>query len=186
MKNQLGIIGLTALLAGCASTLSAESKPIATQVATPAVAKQSAKQLPKSATVTKFPPAAATPEPPAVDISYRYQYKVRGQRYKVFKHANNFQEIGMASWYGPGFHGKKTANGETYNMHAITAAHKTLPLGTKVRVTNLSNGKKIVVRINDRGPFHSGRIIDLSKKAAQRLGVIKHGSAKVHIRIVEK
>ncbi len=122
---------------------------------------------------------------PAVTIGHRYHYKVRGKQYKVFSDADNFQEIGMASWYGPGFHGKKTANGETYNMHAMTAAHKTLPLGTWVHVSNLKNGKKIVVRINDRGPFHGGRVIDLSKKAAKRLGMLQHGSTKVHLRIAK-
>lgn len=118
------------------------------------------------------------------DISHRYKYKVRGKQYRVFSTADNFQEIGSASWYGPGFHGKKTANGEIYNMHAMTAAHKTLPLGSKVQVTNLSNGKKITVRINDRGPFHGGRIIDLSKKAAKALGILHKGHGKVHIKIV--
>ncbi len=118
------------------------------------------------------------------DIGHKYQYKVRGKHYKVFKSSDNFQQTGNASWYGPGFHGKKTANGERYNMYAMTAAHKTLPLGTKVQVTNLSNGKKIIVRINDRGPFHGGRIIDLSKTAAKKLDIIKSGFAKVHIKTV--
>ncbi|PID65203.1 MAG: hypothetical protein CR977_01920 [Gammaproteobacteria bacterium] len=120
-----------------------------------------------------------------VIIRHRYHYKVRGKQYKVFSDADNFQEIGMASWYGPGFHGKKTASGETYNMHALTAAHKTLPLGTWVHVSNLENGKKIVVRINDRGPFHGGRVIDLSKQAAKHLGILQHGSTKVHLRIAK-
>lgn len=119
------------------------------------------------------------------DISHKYEYKVRGKRYKVFKSSSNFQQIGIASWYGPGFHGKRTANGEIFNMHAMTAAHKTLPLGTKVQVTNLLTGKKIIVRINDRGPFHGGRVIDLSKKAAKKLGIIKLGSCKVHIKIID-
>jgi rare lipoprotein A len=78
---------------------------------------------------------------------------------------------GVASWYGPGFHGKKTANGERFNTHALTAAHKTLPFDTKVRVTNERTGKSVVVRINDRGPYAHGRIIDLSKAAAQAVGV---------------
>ena len=78
---------------------------------------------------------------------------------------------GVASWYGPGFHGKKTANGERFNTHALTAAHKTLPFGTKVRVTNESTGKSVVVRINDRGPYAHGRVIDLSKAAAQAVGI---------------
>ncbi|PIE45808.1 MAG: hypothetical protein CSA44_01540 [Gammaproteobacteria bacterium] len=118
------------------------------------------------------------------DIRRKYDYTVRGKRYRVFASETNFQQIGTASWYGARFHGRKTANGELYNMQAMTAAHKTLPLGTKVQVTNLANGKKVIVRINDRGPFHKGRIIDLSKKAAKRLGIISSGYGKVHIKTV--
>ncbi|NOY70297.1 MAG: septal ring lytic transglycosylase RlpA family protein, partial [Deltaproteobacteria bacterium] len=92
---------------------------------------------------------------------------------------------GIASWYGPTFHGKKTANGEIYNMHAMTAAHKTLPLGTVVSVHNLKNGRKIVVRINDRGPFVRGRIIDLSNAAAKKIGMIAQGTAPVEIKALE-
>lgn len=87
--------------------------------------------------------------------------------------------VGLASWYGPGFHGKKTASGEEYNMHELTAAHKTLPFGTKLKVTNVDNGKTIVVRINDRGPYIKGRILDLSFAAAKQLGYT--GVAKLKI-----
>ena len=80
-------------------------------------------------------------------------------------------QTGAASWYGPGFHGKKTANGERFNTHDLTAAHKTLPFGTKVRVTNEQTGKSVVVRINDRGPYAHGRVIDLSKAAAEAVGI---------------
>ena len=80
-------------------------------------------------------------------------------------------QTGAASWYGPGFHGKRTANGETFNTHALTAAHKTLPFGTEVRVTNERTGKSVVVRINDRGPYAHGRVIDLSKAAAEAVGI---------------
>lgn len=120
-----------------------------------------------------------------IDISRKRRYKVRGQHYEVFNSGKNFQQIGVASWYGPGFHGKLTANGEVYDMYAMTAAHKTLPLGSRVQVTNLSNGKKIIVRINDRGPFHGGRIIDLSKKAAKALGILKAGQTKVHVKTID-
>ncbi len=92
---------------------------------------------------------------------------------------------GEASWYGPGFNGKKTANGETFNMNKLTAAHKKLPFGTKVKVTNLQNGKSVIVRINDRGPFVKGRIIDLSKKAAQQIDLIKAGHTPVKIIILK-
>ncbi len=122
----------------------------------------------------------------APNINHKYKYEVRGKQYKVFETKDNFQQIGVASWYGPGFHGKKTASGEIYNMNAMTAAHKTLPLGTHVQVTNLETGKKVIVRVNDRGPFHGGRVIDVSKKAAQQLGMLKKGSIKVHIKIVDQ
>jgi len=95
-----------------------------------------------------------------------------------------YRETGIASWYGPGFHGKKTANGETYNQNDLTAAHPTLPLPVMVQVTNLENGRSIKVRINDRGPFANGRIIDLSKRSAQLLGMEQKGTAKVLVEIL--
>ncbi len=91
---------------------------------------------------------------------------------------------GIASWYGPGFHGKKTASGETFDQFAMTAAHRKLPLGTQVLVTNLHNGRKVEVEINDRGPFVHGRIIDLSKAAAQTLKLTKAGIAPVRIDVI--
>ena len=91
---------------------------------------------------------------------------------------------GVASWYGPGFHGRRTANGEIYNMNIMTAAHKTLPFDTIVRVTNLDNGLSVVVRINDRGPFVKGRIIDLSRSAAEEIGMIGPGTAQVQLKIL--
>ena len=93
---------------------------------------------------------------------------------------------GTASWYGPGFHGKKTASGEIYDQTKLTAAHKTLPLGTKARVTNLDNGKAVEVEINDRGPFVSGRIIDLSRAAARELGLVEKGTAPVKVEVIEE
>lgn len=93
----------------------------------------------------------------------------------------NYVETGTACWYGPGYHGKMTASGEIYNMNDMTAAHRTLPFDTKVRVTNLDNQASAVVRINDRGPFKGGRIIDVSKKAADRLGFLQAGLARVRI-----
>lgn len=92
---------------------------------------------------------------------------------------------GIASWYGPGFHGKKTANGETYDMHALTAAHKTLPFNTVVRVVNTRNGQSINVRINDRGPYVGDRIIDLSKKAAEEIDMLGSGTAEVKLFLVK-
>ncbi|MCD6135974.1 septal ring lytic transglycosylase RlpA family protein [Candidatus Bipolaricaulota bacterium] len=98
--------------------------------------------------------------------------------------AGPYYEVGIASWYGPGFQGNHTANGEIYDMNGISAAHKTLPFGTIVRVVDLETGKSVVVRINDRGPFIEGRIIDLSKGAAEKLGIIDKGITRVGLRIL--
>ena len=121
----------------------------------------------------------------------RSKYKV-GNPYKIngqwFYPAIDYEydEIGIASWYGPNFHGKKTANGEIFNQNAISAAHKTLPIPSIVMVTNLENNKKLEIRINDRGPFVRGRIIDLSKKAAEILDILESGTAKVRVQINEE
>jgi len=108
-------------------------------------------------------------------------YRVGKIWYYPVSDATNFRQKGKASWYGKKFHGRKTSSGEIYNMHAMTAAHKTLPLGTYVRVHNLNNGKSIEVRINDRGPFVRGRIIDLSYTGAKKLDVVGPGTAPVEI-----
>lgn len=108
-------------------------------------------------------------------------YTIRGKTYYPLKSAHGFVEEGVASWYGPGFHGKKTANGERYNQYGMTAAHKILPLGTIVTVTNLDTRKSITVRVNDRGPFVDDRVIDLSRKGAEQIGMIAKGTARVRI-----
>ena len=97
-----------------------------------------------------------------------------------------YDETGIASWYGPNFHGKQTANGERYDMNTLTAAHRTLPLPSIVRVTNLENGRSIIVRVNDRGPFAKGRIIDMSRLAAEKLDMIGKGTARVRVRILSR
>lgn len=109
-------------------------------------------------------------------------YTVLGKRYFVLDTAEGYLERGVASWYGPGFHAASTSNGERYDMYAMTAAHKTLPLPSYVQVTNLSNGKHVIVRVNDRGPFKDGRIIDLSYTAAAKLDMIKAGTTFVEVR----
>lgn len=114
-----------------------------------------------------------------------YSYVVRGKRYQTLASSDDFVQEGPASWYGPGFHGKKTASGEIYDMHKMTAAHKRLPLGTKLEVTNQRTGKTIIVTVNDRGPFHGNRIIDLSHAAASQLGVLRSGVANVTIRAIK-
>jgi rare lipoprotein A len=108
-------------------------------------------------------------------------YEVAGKRYVVLASAAGFVERGVASWYGPTFHGGRTATGETYDMNAMTGAHPTLPLPTWVRVTNLQNGSSVVVRLNDRGPFSNNRIIDLSHAAAEQLDMIRAGTAMVEV-----
>ncbi|MEN8170342.1 MAG: septal ring lytic transglycosylase RlpA family protein [Pseudomonadota bacterium] len=112
-------------------------------------------------------------------------YVVLGKRYYVMKESTGYVERGPASWYGKKFHGRKTSNGETYNMYAMTAAHKTLPIPTYLQVTNLDNGKSVVVRVNDRGPFHGNRIIDLSYAAASKLGYAQNGTGNVELRAIE-
>jgi rare lipoprotein A len=109
-------------------------------------------------------------------------YEALGKRYFVLATADGYIERGVASWYGPGFHAANTSNGERYDMYAMTAAHKTLPLPCYVQVTNLRNGRSVVVRVNDRGPFKDGRIIDLSYSAASKLDMLREGTTFVEVR----
>ena len=111
-------------------------------------------------------------------------YEVFGETYHVMGSSARFQQKGIASWYGNKFHGERTSSGEDYDMYAMTAAHKTLPIPVYVEVTNHDNGRKAIVKVNDRGPFHEGRIIDLSYAAATKLGVAMSGTANVSIRVV--
>jgi rare lipoprotein A len=112
-------------------------------------------------------------------------YKILGKWYYP-KEDYSYSEVGMASWYGSDFHAKTTANGETYDMHSLTAAHRTLPLPSIVKVTNLENGRSLVLRVNDRGPYAKGRIIDVSKRASQLLGFHAQGTTKVRVEVMEK
>lgn len=113
-------------------------------------------------------------------------YTVFGKRYYPIKSSMGYREIGEASWYGKKFHGRKTSSGEVYDMYKMTAAHKTLPLPTYVRVRRIDTGETVVVRVNDRGPFLKGRIIDLSYAAAQRIGLVKLGKANVEVVAIDK
>ncbi|MEJ2284633.1 MAG: septal ring lytic transglycosylase RlpA family protein, partial [Desulfobacterales bacterium] len=125
---------------------------------------------------------ASTYEPPPKrPAGYPKPYKVFGKWYQPLPHSKGFRQRGIASWYGKDFHGKKTSNGDIYNMYAMTAAHKTLPLGTFVRVRNLENNHEVEVRVNDRGPFVRGRIIDLSYAAAKDIGIVGPGTARVEV-----
>lgn len=113
-------------------------------------------------------------------------YELFGQRYYILRSADGFSQRGIASWYGGKFHGNPTASGEIYDMHAMTAAHKTLPLRTDVEVTNLRNGRSVVVRVNDRGPFLDDRIIDLSYAAAEALDLVGSGTGLVEVRALPR
>lgn len=111
-------------------------------------------------------------------------YRVLGKTYYVLGSSDGYRERGGASWYGKKFHGHKTSNGEIYDMYQMTAAHKSLPIPTYVKVTNLDNGRQVIVRVNDRGPFHAGRIIDLSYAAAFKLGMLSKGTARVEVEAI--
>ncbi len=134
----------------------------------------------KKATSGEEPPAATGA---AATYKVGKPYQVGGVWYYP-REDFDYDETGIASWYGPNFHAKMTANGETFDQNAVTAAHKTLPMPSVVRVTNLENGRSLVVRVNDRGPFVNGRIIDLSRRSAQLLGFEGAGTAKVRVQIL--
>jgi len=121
---------------------------------------------------------------PILSAGNKSPYTVLGMSYEVMDDAQNYRERGVASWYGTKFNGRKTSNGETFNLYKATAAHKTLPIPSYARVTNLSNGRSIVVRINDRGPFHADRLIDLSYGAAVKLGYMELGTAPVEVEVL--
>ncbi len=140
--------------------------------------------------VSKAPSRGLPPDPiPKAEPRSRYgnppSYTVLGKRYHTLSTSKGFAERGIASWYGKKFHGRRTSSGETYDMYAMTAAHTRLPLPTYVQVTNLENGKQVVVRVNDRGPFHQNRVIDLSYSAARKLDIVTKGTGLVEIRALD-
>ncbi|MCY3750084.1 MAG: septal ring lytic transglycosylase RlpA family protein [Gammaproteobacteria bacterium] len=135
------------------------------------------------AELAKIPDAVPKAEPKS-ELGNMKTYEVFGKRYFVLDSSDGFTQKGIASWYGPDFHGKKTSSGEIYDMYAMTAAHKTLPLPTYLEVKNLENGRKIIVRVNDRGPFHDNRVVDLSYTGAIKLDMIGKGTALVEIRAI--
>lgn len=126
----------------------------------------------------------ATPQYEPYSLGGNSNYTLRGESYTIIKDPKGFKQEGQASWYGKKFHGHLTSNGEIYDMYSMTAAHKELPIPSYVKVTNKDNGKTTVVRVNDRGPFHPGRIIDLSYAAALKLDVIRTGTANVAIEVI--
>jgi len=172
-------VGIAAL-SGCFST---SQRPRPTPVpSTPTGAAPAAAETPPSQVQTvpdalpRFEPRSQYGNPPFYDVF--------GKRYYVLPSSADYVEIGVASWYGPGFHQIRTSTREPYDMYGMTAAHKTLPLPAYVRVTNLQNGRSVVVRVNDRGPFVGNRIIDLSYTAAAKLDMLRNGTAMVEVRSV--
>ncbi len=130
--------------------------------------------------------ADAVPRPEILRLAGNMSpYVVNGVTYKLVDDHRGFRQRGVASWYGTKFHGKATSNGETYSLYEMTAAHRTLPIPVYVKVKNLNNGREAIVRVNDRGPFHSDRIIDLSYAAAVKLGFAKQGTAPVEIEVID-
>ena len=121
---------------------------------------------------------------PILAVGNRSPYTVNGRTYEILDDYHNYRERGTASWYGSKFHGHETSNGEIFDLYAASAAHKTLPIPTYARVTNLANGRSVVVRVNDRGPFHSDRLIDLSYAAAVKLGYMEQGTAPVEVAVL--
>jgi len=165
-------LALIGVLAGC-STL---GRPVTTPPAVPA-----GPLPPPPANIDSVPDAVPRPEPRSAHGNPPF-YDVLGKRYFVLGAATGYVERGVASWYGPTFHGVNTSSGERYDMYAMTAAHKTLPLPTYARVTNLRNGLSVTVRINDRGPFVANRLIDLSYTAAAKLDMLRDGTTFVEVR----
>lgn len=140
----------------------------------PAVAKENAA---KAATKKAVPAVQNVGKSSISGQVHKTSYSLGGASAKI-------AQSGVASYYGPGFHGRRTANGETFNMNAMTAAHRTLPFGTQLKVTNLSNGRTAIVRVNDRGPYAHGRIIDLSVAAAKQIGSTSSGTARVTLEVL--
>lgn len=134
--------------------------------------------------VAKIPDAQPIIEPLSI-LGNQKSYSINGINYQILKTSIGYKSKGKASWYGSKFHGHNTSNGEVYNMFAMTAAHKTLPLPTYLKVTNLDNNKRVIVRVNDRGPFHGGRILDLSYAAAVKLGYAGKGTANIYVEAID-
>lgn len=169
-------LALLVLATGLSHSQSAAAEAHSSQAAAPVLTEVSSAG-PNQANL--HPNAVAKPE--HLHRAANRSYSVRGVRYTPLTRVAEFTETGRASWYGTQFHGRLTSSGERYDMNLMTAAHRTLPIPSYARVTNLNNGKSIVVRINDRGPFHNNRIIDVSYAAAQRLGFTRSGVTNVRV-----
>ncbi|MEZ5465887.1 MAG: septal ring lytic transglycosylase RlpA family protein [Lysobacteraceae bacterium] len=163
------------------STRSQTAEPRDGQLYAPEIADSAPEHAPDLSDLVEPTPRAE----PRARYGNHSPYKVLGKTYRVMDSARGYVERGVASWYGKKFHGRPTSSFEPYDMYAFTAAHKTLPLPTYVRVTNLENQRSVVLRVNDRGPFVADRIIDLSYAAAMRLGVVERGTAMVEVRALD-
>ena len=180
---RLAPVIVCATLAGCSSETASVSQPMMPMMSPASVAMPVQIVVPMPVPVT--PPPVVTPQIERRNASVKIgkPYQVAGNWYYPAP-GDGYDEDGIASWYGPDFNGKPTANGEIYNMHRLTAAHPTLPMPCYAAVTNSQTGRTIVVRINDRGPYKSGRIIDLSYRAAQAIGVTRAGTADVRVKFL--
>lgn len=168
LRRLTAIAAVAVLAAGCAGKSARDGPPLR---GTPAGAGVPAQTVPRPEPLSRY---GNGPE-----------YEVLGKRYRVMESSTGYRERGVASWYGRKFHGRLTSNREVYDMHAMTAAHKTLPLPTWVEVRNLRNNRSVVVRVNDRGPFVNNRIIDLSYAAARQIDMVEDGTSMVEVRVID-
>lgn len=181
MRNLLGLLALALIVSGCANKSSQTTKTKTNQGRYKVT-----KDYGPDAVVDVSHVRDAIPKvEPLSRGGNRSSYEVLGKTYSVMRDAKGFKETGGASWYGKKFHGYLTANGEKYDMYGMSAAHKSLPIPTYVKVRNLANNKQVIVRVNDRGPFHKGRVIDLSYAAASKLDMLDNGTAQVEIEVID-
>jgi len=181
MLRLASVVLLSALVvAGCSTTRDSD-----TSTPLPPVPPDVVDGAPlRSILPSEVPDAVPRPDP-ILSLGNKSPYTVLGVTYEILQDHSGYRESGLASWYGTKFNGRETSNGEIFDLYAATAAHKTLPIPCYARVTNLDNGRSIVVRVNDRGPFHSERLIDLSYGAAVKLGYMKQGTAHVEVEVLE-
>jgi rare lipoprotein A len=175
-----GLLACALALTGCSVAVRRAGPPAPPAPPAAPAAAPAASVPPPPADVGAIPDAVPRAEPRSLHGNPAF-YDVFGQRYYVLPSADGYLERGVASWYGPNFHGGNTSSGEPYDMYGMTAAHKTLPLPSYARVTNLRNGKSVIVRINDRGPFVANRLIDVSYTAAAKLDMIQGGTTLVEV-----
>lgn len=176
-------VSLSLALTACSNSNITQSK--ADDGATYGTGPNHTKPYPQSEKVNLNNVPGVTPRYEPLSKGGNKDYTVLGKHYEVWTGYNSYLEIGTASWYGPGFNGNKTSNGEVYNQKGYSAAHKNLPLPSFLKVTNMDNGRAVIVRVNDRGPFHGDRIIDLSETAAREIGIIAKGTGKVKLEYID-